>query len=180
MVAGFSHETIDYLWAAYSGQLSSSQRQYRQRPDTGRGGVVGCNNVRTVHEFGAYCHDKEILQERCSRLDDRMRRNGLRQGGLLHLAAREYAGAGLMEVCETVGIPPVSHGLLHRQFSILIADGHGERGWPGRRFIERTCRLPVLPRVDEREGLLSVIFVCPVVLHCFWTTWRTGKRKGKW
>jgi len=111
VVPGFSHEYIGY---ALGGAYRGSFRPLNDAIMTGRiRGVVaniGCNNPRVKHD---YYHDymvKEFLKNDvlvvetgCGAIASAMR------GYLMGEAALEYAGPGLREVCEAVGMPPVLH-----------------------------------------------------------------------
>ena len=111
LVAGFSHETIGYL---LGGLFRASYRPLNDNIINGRirgiAGVVGCNSVRTRHGEGhvgmvkeLIKHDVIVLQTGCSAIDC------AKAGLMVPEAAKKYAGSGLAEVCETVGIPPVLH-----------------------------------------------------------------------
>ncbi len=111
MVAGFSHETIAYL---LGGVYRASYKPLNDNIINGRirgiAGVVGCNNANTTLDEGHVAmvkelikHDVIVLQTGCSAI-------ACAKAGLMTPeAAAKYAGAGLAEVCETVGIPPVLH-----------------------------------------------------------------------
>ena len=111
VVPGFSHEYINY---ALGGYYRGSFRPLNDAIIAGRiRGVVaniGCNNPRVTQDF---FHDyvvKEFLKNDvlvvetgCGALAS------AKCGYLLGEAALEYAGPGLREVCEAVGMPPVLH-----------------------------------------------------------------------
>jgi len=111
LVAGFSHETISYL---LGGLFRSSYKPLNDNIINGRirgiAGVVGCNtpsltmdhyHVSMVKEL--IKHDVIVLQTGCSAIAS------AKAGLMVPEAAAEFAGPGLAEVCETVGIPPVLH-----------------------------------------------------------------------
>ncbi|MFH1775632.1 MAG: anaerobic carbon-monoxide dehydrogenase catalytic subunit [Chloroflexota bacterium] len=111
LIAGFSHETINYL---LGGLFRASYRPLNENIINGliRGvaGVVGCNNARSVHNRGHIDMVKElikndvlVIQTGCSAMASAM------AGLMVPEAAAEYAGPGLASVCEAVGIPPVIH-----------------------------------------------------------------------
>ncbi len=111
LVAGFSHETINYL---LGGTFRASYRPLNDNIINGKirgiAGVVGCNNCKMCHGEGhvemvkhLIKNDVIVLQTGCSAIDC------AKAGLLVPEAAQKYAGAGLAEVCETVGIPPVLH-----------------------------------------------------------------------
>ncbi len=111
LIAGFSHETINYL---LGGLFRASYRPLNDNIINGRirgvAGVVGCNNPRVTHDDVHVRMIKElikndvlVLQTGCSAIAAAKARL------MLPEAAGEFAGEGLAEVCETVGIPPVLH-----------------------------------------------------------------------
>jgi len=110
LIAGFSHETINYL---LGGLFRASYRPLNDNIINGRirgvAGVVGCNNARSAHNEAHISMVKElikndvlVLQTGCSAMASAM-------AGLMVPEAAQYAGEGLASVCETVGIPPVLH-----------------------------------------------------------------------
>ncbi len=111
VVAGFSHETINYL---LGGLFRASYRPLNDNIINGRirgiGGVVGCNNARTIHDSAHLTIVKELLKNDVIVLTTGCNAMACGKAGLLTPeAAKKYCGEGLAEVCETVGIPPVIH-----------------------------------------------------------------------
>jgi carbon-monoxide dehydrogenase catalytic subunit len=111
LIAGFSHETIDYL---LGGLFRASYRPLNDNIINGKirgiAGVVGCNNPKETHDSAHLAMVKHliknnviVLQTGCSAIAS------AKDGLLLPEGAAKHAGAGLAEVCETVGIPPVLH-----------------------------------------------------------------------
>ncbi|RJQ32563.1 MAG: anaerobic carbon-monoxide dehydrogenase catalytic subunit [Actinobacteria bacterium] len=111
LVAGFSHEAINYM---LGGSFRSSYRPLNDNIMNGRirgvAGVVGCtlpgeNTDETHQELvkELIANDVLVIQSGCSAI------TCAKAGLLKPEAAMEFAGAGLKEVCETVGIPPVLH-----------------------------------------------------------------------
>ena len=111
VVPGFSHEYINYM---LGGSFRASLRPLNDAIMSGRiRGVaanVGCNNPR-VQQDGLHNYvvmellknDVLVVETGCGALAS------AKCGFLLGEAAMEYAGPGLREVCEAVGIPPVLH-----------------------------------------------------------------------
>ena len=111
MVAGFTVESIvDMLSGQYGTGLRPLVNAIVDGRVRGIAGVVGCNNVKQVHDE---CHtemvkdliknDVLVVQTGCSAI-------ACGKAGLMKPeAAFEYAGEGLKEVCAAVGIPPVVH-----------------------------------------------------------------------
>jgi len=111
MVVGFSHETINYL---LGGTFRASYRPLNDNIIGGRirgiGGVVGCNNARTVHDSDHLTLIKELLKNDVIVLTTGCSAMACGKAGLLlPESAKQYCGSGLAEICETVGIPPVLH-----------------------------------------------------------------------
>ncbi len=111
MVVGFSHETINYL---LGGLFRASYRPLNDNIINGRirgvAGVVGCNNCRTMHDSAHLTMIKELIKNNVIVLTTGCSAMACGKAGLLTPeAAAKYCGAGLAEVCEAVGIPPVLH-----------------------------------------------------------------------
>ncbi len=111
LVAGFSHEYINY---ALGGSYRGSFRPLNDAIVAGRiRGVVadiGCNNARLCHDENHYYvvseflkNDVLVVQTGCGAIAS------AKKGYMTPEAAMEYAGPGLREVCEAIGIPPVLH-----------------------------------------------------------------------
>lgn len=111
LVPGFSHEYIRYMQGGY---FRASFRPLNDAVIAGRlrgaAGVVGCNNPRVCQDEGHHYivtellkNDVLVVQTGCGAIANA--KYGLLQGE----AALEYAGPGLREVCEAIGIPPVLH-----------------------------------------------------------------------
>jgi len=125
LVAGF---TAEYVFRLLGGRFRPSYRPLNNGIIEGRlrgvAGVVGCCNpnvqpveyahVEMVKEL--IRHDVLVVQTGCSAI-------ACAKAGLLAPeAAAQYAGRGLQEICEAVGIPPVLHvGSCVDNSRILIA-----------------------------------------------------------
>lgn len=124
LIAGFSHEAINYM---LGGTFRSSYTPLNDNIINGRikgvAGVVGCNNPKVTHDEGhidlvreLIANDILVVQTGCSAIAC------AKAGLLIPEAASQYAGPGLREVCETVGMPPVLHsGSCVDNSRILIA-----------------------------------------------------------
>ncbi|NQT31534.1 MAG: anaerobic carbon-monoxide dehydrogenase catalytic subunit [Deltaproteobacteria bacterium] len=110
LVAGFSHETINYL---LGGIFRASYRPLNDNIINGRirgvAGVVGCNNPRVTHDDIHVTMIKELIKNDVLVVQTGCSAMAAAKAGLLTPEAAKYAGKGLAEVCETVGIPPVLH-----------------------------------------------------------------------
>ncbi|KPK97464.1 MAG: carbon monoxide dehydrogenase [Omnitrophica WOR_2 bacterium SM23_72] len=111
LVAGFTKEIIFQI---LGGRYRATYKPLNDAIISGRlrglAGVVGCNNAKQTHDYFHTALVKElikkdvlVLQTGCSAIAC------AKQGLLVPEAAKEYAGKGLQEICEAVGIPPVLH-----------------------------------------------------------------------
>jgi len=111
LVAGFSIEAIKYM---LGGKFRASFRPLNDAIMANRifgvVAIIGCNNPKQTADEYATVLTKElikrnvlVLQTGCAAIA------GGKAGMLRPEFSLEYAGAGLREVCEAVGIPPVLH-----------------------------------------------------------------------
>ena len=111
LVAGFSAENVyNFLGGTYRATYRPLNDAIIQGRLRGLAGVVGCNNPKIVHNFGHIEMCKELIKNDvlvavtgCTAIAD------AEAGLLTPEAAFKYAGKGLQEICETVGIPPILH-----------------------------------------------------------------------
>ncbi len=111
LVAGFSHETINYL---LGGSFRASYRPLNDNIINGKirgiAGVVGCNNAKVPHDLYHIEMVKELVKNDVIVLQTGCSAIACAKEGLMDpVKGLEFAGPGLREVCETVGIPPVLH-----------------------------------------------------------------------
>jgi anaerobic carbon-monoxide dehydrogenase catalytic subunit len=123
LIAGFSHETINYL---LGGMFRASYRPLNENIINGRirgvAGVVGCNNARVTHDDAHVKVVKELIKNDVLVLLTGCAAMALAKEGLMVPEGAEHAGPGLRSVCEAVGIPPVLHlGACIDNSRILIA-----------------------------------------------------------
>ena len=181
LIAGFSHETINYL---LGGLFRASYRPLNDNIINGRirgvAGVVGCNNARSTHNEAHINMVKElikndvlVIQTGCSAMASAM------AGLMVPEAAAKYAGEGLASVCEAVGIPPVLHmGACVDNSRILIAaTAMVKDGGLG----DDISDLPVAGAAPEwmSEKAISIgqYFVASGVFTVFGVTWPTTGSK---
>lgn len=111
LVAGFSHEAINYM---LGGKFRGSYVPLNDNIINGRikgvVGVVGCNNPKVIHDKGhvglveeLIANDILVVQTGCSAIAC------AKAGFLTPEASEKLAGKGLAEVCAAVGMPPVLH-----------------------------------------------------------------------
>ncbi|TRZ93138.1 anaerobic carbon-monoxide dehydrogenase catalytic subunit [bacterium] len=124
LVAGFSHEAINYmLGGSFRGSYVPLNDNVVNGRIRGVAAVVGCSNpksacgdshVKLVGELIA--NDVLVVQTGCSAIDC------AKAGFLVPEYAEKHAGRGLAEVCRAVGMPPVLHsGSCVDNSRILIA-----------------------------------------------------------
>jgi carbon-monoxide dehydrogenase catalytic subunit len=110
LVGGFSHEYIRYMQGGiYRGSFRPLNDAVMAGRVRGAAGVVGCNNARVCHdEAHSYIvrklieNDVLVVMTGCGAIASA-------KYGLMSPDAIKYAGHGLRETCEAVGIPPVLH-----------------------------------------------------------------------
>ncbi len=111
LVAGFTAESV---FKFLGGKYRATYRPLNDGIISGRlrgvAGIVGCNNPKIKHDWGHVEMTKELIKNDvlvvvtgCSAIAD------AKAGLLKPEAAFQYAGKGLREICETVGLPPVLH-----------------------------------------------------------------------
>jgi len=110
LVAGFSHEYIAYMQGGVYREsfrpLNDAVMQGRIR---GGAGVVGCNNPRTVHDEAHINIIKELIKNDVLVVTTGCDAIACAKYGLLTPEVMDFAGPGLREVCQAIGIPPVLH-----------------------------------------------------------------------
>ena len=111
IVAGFGVESAEYhLGGSFRGTYYTLNDNIINGRIRGVAGVVGCNNARTRHNHNHLTVVKELIKNDVLVLTTGCNAIACGMEGLLTPeSAAVYAGPGLAEVCETVGIPPVLH-----------------------------------------------------------------------
>ncbi len=110
MVVGFSHEYINYaLGGFYRGSLRPLNDAVIQGRLRGVAGVVGCNNARSCQDAAHDYIVRELIKNDVLVVMTGCGALACAKYGLLSPEAAKYAGPGLREICEAVGIPPVLH-----------------------------------------------------------------------
>jgi len=111
LVAGFTAENaFHFLGGRYRATYRPLNNAIIEGRLRGIAAIVGCNNPGVVHDYNHVViarellrHDVLVVETGCSAIAC------AKQGLLAPEAAFEYAGDGLREICEAVGIPPVLH-----------------------------------------------------------------------
>jgi carbon-monoxide dehydrogenase catalytic subunit len=123
LIAGFSHETINYL---LGGMFRASYRPLNDNIINGRirgvAGVVGCSNARVTHDDVTVRLVQELIKNDVLVLLTGCAAMAVAKTGLMVPEGAKFAGEGLRSVCEAVGIPPVLHlGACVDNCRILVA-----------------------------------------------------------
>jgi carbon-monoxide dehydrogenase catalytic subunit len=177
LVAGFSHETINYL---LGGVYRASYKPLNDNIINGRirgiAGVVGCNNPRVTHDESHLAmvrelikHDVIVLQTGCSAM-------ACAKAGLMTPeAAKEHAGSGLAEVCETVGIPPVLHmgSCVDNSRILMAATAVVKEGGLGDDISDLPAAGAAPEWMSEKAISIGQYFVASGVFTVFGATWPT-------
>jgi carbon-monoxide dehydrogenase catalytic subunit len=108
-VMGFTHESINYI---LGGHYRASYRPLNDNIINGRirgvVGIVGCTNPKVQQDFTHTTLAKELIKRDVLVLTTGCATIACGKQGLTNpKIALEWAGPGLREVCEAVGIPPV-------------------------------------------------------------------------
>lgn len=107
-IHGFSHEYINYM---LGGSFRSSYAPLNDNIINGRirgvAGVVGCVNPRVKQDWVHVELVKELIKNDVLVIQTGCSQISLAKAGLLVPEAAHFAGPGLREVCEAVGMPPV-------------------------------------------------------------------------
>ncbi len=109
-IAGFTTENI---FEILGGRYRSTYRPLNNAIIEGRlrgaAGVVGCNNPKIQHDYGHITMIKELIKNDVLVVTTGCNAIAAAKAGLLRPEAASICGAGLREICEAVGIPPVLH-----------------------------------------------------------------------
>lgn len=110
MVAGFSHEYINYM---LGGRYRASFRPLNDNIINGRiqgaVAIVGCNNPRVTQDEGIIYLVRELIKRNVLVVQTGCAAHASAKHGIMIPEMLEEAGDGLREVCEAVGMPPVLH-----------------------------------------------------------------------
>ena len=180
LIAGFSHETINYL---LGGVFRSSYRPLNDNIINGRirgvAGVVGCNNPRVTHDMQLDMvkelikNDVLVLQTGC------MAMASAKAGLMVPEAAAKYAGKGLASVCEAVGIPPVLHmgACIDNSRILMAATAMVKDGGLGDDLSDLPVAGAAPEWMSEKAITIGQYFVASGVFTIFGVTWPTTGSK---
>jgi anaerobic carbon-monoxide dehydrogenase catalytic subunit len=108
-VGGFTHESINYI---LGGRYRASYRPLNDNIINGRirgvAAIVGCSNPKVPQDYAHVTLAKELIKRDVLVLTTGCSTIACGKQGLLNPKdAWDWAGPGLREVCEAVGMPPV-------------------------------------------------------------------------
>ena len=182
LIAGFSHETINYL---LGGLFRASYRPLNDNIINGRirgvAGVVGCNNVRVTHDDAHVTMVKELIKNDVLVLQTGCSAMACAKAGLMvPEAAAAYAGEGLASVCETVGIPPTLHlgACIDNSRILMAATAMVKDGGLGDDISDLPAAGAAPEWMSEKAISIGQYFVASGIFTVFGVTWpTTGSKK---
>jgi carbon-monoxide dehydrogenase catalytic subunit len=177
LIGGYTVESIfSTLGGRYRPLFRPLNRGIMDGRIRGVAGVVGCNNVKITHDWGHVEMVKELIRNDVLVVQTGCSAIACAKAGLMRPEAAEvYAGKGLQEICEAVGIAPVLHvGSCVDNSRILLACVEMvKEGGLG----EDISELPVAGAAPEwmSEKAISIgqYFVSSGVFTVFGVTWPT-------
>ena len=136
LVAGFSIDAIKHmLGGKYRASFRPLNDAIIQNRILGVAGIVGCNNTKSKTDEYTTVLSKELIKRNVLLIQTGCSAIGSAKAGMLTPeTALEFAGDGLREVCEAVGIPPVLHfgscvnnsKILEAAMEIIMEGGLGD------------------------------------------------------
>jgi len=178
MVAGFSHETINYM---LGGSFRASYRPLNDNIISGRirgvAGVVGCNNARTALDGNTLALVKELIRHDVLVLTTGCTAIACGKDGLLTPeAAARLAGPGLAEVCEAVGMPPVLHlgSCVDNSRILIAATAMVKDGGLGNDIADLPAAGAAPEWMSEKAIAIGQYFVASGIYTVFGVTWPTS------
>ena len=176
LVAGFSHETINYMMG---GLFRASYHPLNENIINGRirgvAGVVGCNNARVSHDDIHVTLVKELIKNDILVLETGCAAMACGKAGLLVPEAAQYAGDGLASVCEAVGIPPVLHlgACIDNSRILMAATAMVKDGGLGDDINDLPVAGVAPEWMSEKAVAIGQYFVSSGVYTIFGVTWPT-------
>jgi len=170
VVAGFSHETINYM---LGGRFRASYRPLNDNIINGRirgvAAIVGCNNPKMTQDYYHVTMAKEFIKRDVLVVTTGCSQIACGKEALLQPEAKDLAGPGLKEVCEAVGIPPVlACGACVDNSRILIACSEMVReGGLGEDISDLPVAGACLESMSEKAIAIGQYFVASGVLVVF-------------
>ncbi len=170
-VGGFSFESIKYM---LGGRFRASYRPLNDNIINGKirgiAAIVGCTNPKMKQDFSHTEICKELIKNNVLVLTTGCATIACGKQGLANSnTALEHAGAGLREVCETVGIPPIlACGSCVDNTRLLVAASEIVReGGLGEDLSDLPLAGVCLESVSEKAMAIGQYFVASGVLVVF-------------
>jgi carbon-monoxide dehydrogenase catalytic subunit len=177
LVAGFSHETINYL---LGGLFRASYRPLNENIINGRirgvAGVVGCSNPRVKHDDSHAKLVRELIKNDVLVIQTGCAAMACAKLGLMTPeAAHLHAGPGLAEVCEAVGIPPVLHmgACVDNSRILMAATAMVKEGGLGDDLSDLPVAGAAPEWMSEKAIAIGQYFVASGVYTVFGVSWPT-------
>ncbi len=177
LVAGFSHETINYL---LGGLFRASYRPLNENIINGRirgvAGVVGCSNPRVKHDDAHAKLVRELIKNDVLVIQTGCAAMACAKLGLMTPeAAHLHAGPGLAEVCEAVGIPPVLHmgACVDNSRILMAATAMVKEGGLGDDLSDLPVAGAAPEWMSEKAIAIGQYFVASGVYTVFGVSWPT-------
>ncbi len=177
LIAGFSHETINYL---LGGLFRASYRPLNDNIINGRirgvAGVVGCNSPRVTHDDVHLTMIRELIKNDVLVLSTGCGAMAAAKAGLMTPeAAAQHAGEGLASVCEAVGIPPVLHigSCVDNSRILIAATAMVKEGGLGDDISDLPVAGAAPEWMSEKAIAIGQYFVSSGVFTVFGVTWPT-------
>lgn len=177
-IHGFSHEYINYM---LGGSFRASYTPLNDNIINGRirgvAGVVGCTTARIKQDWVHVELVKELIKNDVLVLQTGCAQISLAKAGLCTPEAAKFAGPGLAEVCETVGMPPVlGMGSCVDNSRILIAASEMVRaGGLGDSIADLPAAGAAPEWMSEKAIAIGQYFVASGVYTVFGVTFPTVK-----
>jgi carbon-monoxide dehydrogenase catalytic subunit len=105
-IGGFSVETIVNALGGTPEPLIEAIKAGKIR---GAVGIVGCNNPKIKQDYGHVTLTRRLIENDILVVDTGCAAVATAKAGFKAAEAAQYAGPGLKEICEALGIPPVLH-----------------------------------------------------------------------
>ncbi|MFW6138964.1 MAG: anaerobic carbon-monoxide dehydrogenase catalytic subunit [Spirochaetota bacterium] len=111
LIAGFTTESVfRFLGGKYRATYRPLNNAVIEGRLRGAAGVIGCSNPNIEYEYGHIEMVKELIKNDVLVVTTGCNAISCGKHGLLRPeSAFKYAGKGLQEICQAVGIPPVLH-----------------------------------------------------------------------
>jgi carbon-monoxide dehydrogenase catalytic subunit len=147
----------------------------------GVAGVVGCNNVKCEHDRGHTEMVKELIANNVLVIQTGCSAVACAKAELmLPESAAKYAGPGLAEVCEAVGIPPVLHmgSCVDNSRILMAATAMVKEGGLGDDISDLPAAGAAPEWMSEKAISIGHYFVASGVYTVFGTAWPTLGASG--